>query len=181
MFLVWNQIQEYRWGHLVGPPYIASPWLGSFWATRAWKGLNIALTGFVMCVARLAWFWLTNGSIVLCAHFCAWRGSMLYKAFVLYFMDPIQIIANSYACLYCVMLVKLFFFLIVDKQSKFIFLKVFWEFFFKISLSFEVWTASSRKKASFYSISLTHTSSLPKTHTNTHTHTLSHTHSVREN
>ncbi len=82
----------------MGHPYIASLWLGSLWGYLCLKRLEHCLPGFVLSVARLALISVNKGFhcyLRTCTHFCVWRGSMLYKAFVLYFMDPIQIITNK--------------------------------------------------------------------------------------
>ncbi len=83
-------------GCLVGPIYIASLWLGSLLGDSRLKGLEYRWRGFVLHVARLALISADKGLIIIYAPILMIEGGQCYKAFVFYFMDPIQIITNIY-------------------------------------------------------------------------------------
>jgi len=86
----------------VGHPYIASLWLGFLALKRS--RLNGVLRRSLALFCLLPSYFqasenrLTKGSkvpfVILCAHSHVWMGSMYTRHFVLYIMDPVQIIAN---------------------------------------------------------------------------------------
>jgi len=91
--VVQNMIQDYRWGCLVGHPYIACLWLGfSICETLAPKRVlrrSLALFCLLPGYFQSFGFRLTKGFkgpfVILPTHSRVRRGSMLYKAFCLVF------------------------------------------------------------------------------------------------
>ncbi len=91
------------WGCLVGHPYIASLWLGFLFARRSrLKGFCvIAWLCSVCCQATFKLFGFSvnkgfKGSFCyfMCPFLCFLWGQCYTRDFVLYIMDPIQIIIN---------------------------------------------------------------------------------------
>jgi hypothetical protein len=108
MFVVQNLLQEYCWGCLVGHPYIASLWLAPK------RVLCLSLSFSVCCQATSSFlgFRLTKGlkdPFVIYAPILVFEGGQCYtRHFVLYIMDPIQIISNIHVLKYKNMRLKYF-------------------------------------------------------------------------